>query len=120
MYLKPSDHHDDDVVADDDDDDDDDDDGVVDFCVLFGFHFLCYRVPDFSMFCILELNRVVCMYLRTLLPKTEASVNPHPSLDSLPQTPHPYKKVLTHTELQSLTSAFCQPETDAGNGNRKI
>lgn len=44
--------------------------------------------------------------------KTEASVNPHLSLDSLPLRTLLPIKVLTHTALQSLTSAFHQLSYD--------
>ena len=56
-----------------------------------------------------------------LMHKMDMPVNPHPSVDSLtPGSPIP-RKVLTHTELQSLTSAFRQPfrQPKPGAGNRK-
>ena len=60
------------------------------------------------MFCMVQLNKVFCVYLRKLMPK-RGSVCESTPISALPSPGPPLPiKVLTHNELQSLTSAFPQ------------
>ena len=93
-------------------------------CWIHRFFRICYWSYRISKsvwrFCMVKLNRVFRMYLRTLMPKqTEMSVNPHLSVDSLPPDPFLHIKVLTHTELQSLTSSFCHLAQETENAKSK-